>query len=95
MIIPRQTEAGTKFELNKFANRFERELQFGKSGKIFCLVGPTMSQTSLDETALGFGSERCFLIFSFYQYIGVGGDSVGDSACQGFRRRLQKNRTEV
>lgn len=95
MIIPRQTEARTKFELNKFANRFERELQFGKSGKIFCLVGPTMSQTSLDETALGFGSERCFLIFSFYQYIGVGGDSVGDSACQGFRRRLQKNRTEV
>ena len=57
MIIPRQTEAGTKFELNKFANRFERELQFGKSGKIFCLVGST-SQTSLDETALGFGSER-------------------------------------
>ena len=42
LLIPRQTEAGTKFELNKFANSFEREVQFGKSVRIFCLVGPRL-----------------------------------------------------
>ena len=60
--IHSQTHAGTKFELNKFANRFERELPFGKSVKIFCLVG---SQSGLDQPALGFGSEHVFNNFFF------------------------------
>ena len=61
--ISGQTQAGTKFELNKFANRFERELPFGKSVKIFCLVG---SQSGLDQAALGFGSKHVFNIFYFF-----------------------------
>ena len=61
--IASQTQAGTKFELNKFANRFERELPFGKSVKIFCLVG---SQSGLDQAALGFGSKHVFNIFYFF-----------------------------
>ena len=79
--IPGQTQAGTKFELNKFANRFERELPFGKSVKIFCLVG---SQSGLDQAALGFGSKHVFNIFYFFQHIGVSGHGVGNSTSQGF-----------
>ena len=93
--IPGQTQAGTKFELNKFANRFERELPFGKSVKIFCLVG---SQSGLDQAALGFGSKHVLIFsifFSTLESVGTVSETLRVKASEDVYKRIGQKFEDV